>query len=356
MDLRVCFLALEYFGWGRFGGIGKATKDIAEGLAERGLDVYVVTPLSENHRENEEVNGVKILGYPLWKISPSRKVFKEIDADVYHSQDPSPSTVFALRSMPDRIHLVTFQNPKSINDWSKVNRYYRPRRLLYNNIIEPLIRKQIRRCNRLFCQANYTLRKAKEIYCLESEPLFLPNPISIPEREPCKSRDAMILFLGRLDGEKNPERFIELSANFPGLDFFLAGQTHSEKRKKHLGKLWKPENMHQVGFVEGVLKDGLLERSWVLVNTSVSECLPVSFLEALSNRCSILSNHDPDGLTSRFGFYTPIGDFENGLEFLLDGDRWRDLGNAGFRYVKENHEIGKVLDLHLEHYTELSKS
>jgi glycosyltransferase involved in cell wall biosynthesis len=123
-----------------------------------------------------------------------------------------------------------------------------------------------------------------------------------------------------------------------------------------LDKLWKPENMHQVGFVEGVLKDGLLERSWVLVNTSVSECLPVSFLEALSNRCSILSNHDPDGLTSRFGFYTPIGDFENGLEFLLDGDRWRDLGNAGFRYVKENHEIGKVLDLHLEHYTELSKS
>ena len=118
----------------------------------------------------------------------------------------------------------------------------------------------------------------------------------------------------------------------------------------------KPENLRRVGFVDGPMKDEILDRSWVLVNTSVSECLPVSFLEALSRGCSILSNHDPDRLTSRFGFHTPIGDFEEGLEYLLEDGKWRAKGVEGRRYTKENHEISKVVDLHLEQYEELLES
>ena len=45
----VCFISLEYFGWGKYGGIGKATRDIASGLAERGVDVSVVVPLGVGH-------------------------------------------------------------------------------------------------------------------------------------------------------------------------------------------------------------------------------------------------------------------------------------------------------------------
>ena len=354
MGLRVCFLALEYFGWGRYGGIGKATRGLAEGLVERGVEVSAVVPLGKNQRSYEEVNGVRIFGYPLWRMSARRRVLKKINADVYHSQDPNISTVSALRTLPERVQIVTFQNPKSTGDWSKVNMYYRPRRLWYNRLIEPIIRREIKKCDRFFCQAKYTLSKAKEIYNLETEPVFMPNPIKVPAQEPYKFERPLIMFLGRLDGEKNPERFIELATSFPGFEFVLAGLAHSEKRRIYLDKLLKPGNLRLAGFVDGPVKAKLLEKTWILVNTSVSECLPVSFLEALSYGCSLLSNHDPDGLTSSFGFYTPIGDFERGLEYLLEDDNWRGLGSKGRRYVKENHEMEKVIDLHLEHYMELS--
>jgi len=86
------------------------------------------------------------------------------------------------------------------------------------------------------------------------------------------------------------------------------------------------------------------------VNTSHAECLPVSFLEAAAHRCAVLSCHDPDGFTSRFGCRVDGGDYEAGLALLLDGDLWREKGEAGHRYVSEVHEEGRVIDLHMEAY------
>ncbi len=88
------------------------------------------------------------------------------------------------------------------------------------------------------------------------------------------------------------------------------------------------------------------------MNTSVSECLPVSFLEAAAHGCAILSPHDPDGFASRFGFHVRDS-YEEGLEWLLSGDNWRRRGETGWKYVSEHHEIGAVIDRHLEVYGEL---
>jgi glycosyltransferase involved in cell wall biosynthesis len=107
------------------------------------------------------------------------------------------------------------------------------------------------------------------------------------------------------------------------------------------------------GFVGGPGKLRALERSWVLVNTSVSECLPVSFLEAAAHGCAILSFVDPDGFASRFGIHVKGLDLESGLRWLLEEDRWRELGERGHAYVSEVHEKERVIDLHLKAYEAL---
>ncbi len=353
MDLKVCFIALEFFHWGKYGGIGKVTRDIAEGLVNRGAEVSVIIPKGKNQGTIEYINGVKVFGYPLWQISPRKRVFTNIDANIFHSQDPSFATVRALKSMPDRRHVITFQNPKSSVDWSRVIRYYHPRRILYNAIVEPKVRKEVTKCDRFFCQARFTQDKVKKLYNLQSDPFFLPNPVDIPNDEPIKSDNAVIFFLGRLDGEKNPERFIELAGKFPDIKFVLAGEAHAIRRRRKLSKIKKSDNLTLVGFVKGYSKRKLLEKSWILVNTSISECLPVSFLEALANGCAILSNHDPDKLTSRFGLHVQMNDFENGLDYLLKGDKWRRFGKKGREYVRRTHQKDKVIDLHLNHYRDL---
>jgi glycosyltransferase involved in cell wall biosynthesis len=108
-----------------------------------------------------------------------------------------------------------------------------------------------------------------------------------------------------------------------------------------------------VCFKTGPEKLEVLNKSWVLVNTSVSECLPVSFLEAAAHGCAILSFHDPDGFASHFGQHVRDGDLESGLRALLKGDSWREKGEAGRAYVSEVHEVSAVTDKHIEAYRAL---
>jgi hypothetical protein len=97
----------------------------------------------------------------------------------------------------------------------------------------------------------------------------------------------------------------------------------------------------------------LLNESWILVNTSLREGLPTSFLEAMGHRCALLSRVNPDDVASRFGFHVENDDFATGLANLLDGDTWRDKGKAGFHYVKDTYELGNVMQKHLQAYQEL---
>jgi glycosyltransferase involved in cell wall biosynthesis len=67
-------------------------------------------------------------------------------------------------------------------------------------------------------------------------------------------------------------------------------------------------------------------------------------LEALAHKCALLSSVNPDGLTERFGYWAKKDDFEEGLKWLLENDKWRKLGDEGYKYIRENHDIKKVID------------
>jgi glycosyltransferase involved in cell wall biosynthesis len=63
-------------------------------------------------------------------------------------------------------------------------------------------------------------------------------------------------------------------------------------------------NLKFLGHVDGLEKDRLLRTCWGLLNTSVHEAEPVSFLEAFSYGRCVISCHDPDNEVSNFGYYT----------------------------------------------------
>lgn len=112
--------------------------------------------------------------------------------------------------------------------------------------------------------------------------------------------------------------------------------------------------MRLTGFIDGLEKSRILDDSWILVNTSVSECLPISFLEAAAHGCSILSPHDPDGFASRFGVHSAHTELDTGLRWLLRDENWREKGKEGYRYVKEHHEEKKVIEQHISEYRKMS--
>jgi glycosyltransferase involved in cell wall biosynthesis len=48
-------------------------------------------------------------------------------------------------------------------------------------------------------------------------------------------------------------------------------------------------------------------------------------------------------LTKRFGYWAEKDEFAKGLQWLLENDRWRRLGEEGYSYVKENHNLDRVI-------------
>ena len=342
---------MEYFGWGKYGGIGKATKDIAEGLVKKGITVHAIVPRGHGQVETETVEGVKVHSFPLNGYQKIGGIIRKVDTDIYHSQDPNLGTLIGMSAMPGSKHVLTCQNPKTREDWKKVIEFYPFRRRVYNSLIEPFVSRRVKDLDAVYCQCNFIREKAAKCYDLRQTPEFLPNPVKILEYNK-KSETEKIFFLGRFDKEKNPEKFFKLAEKHSGIKFVAAGRAHKSAIDQRLRGTYNYPNLDLLGHVTGNEKEQLLESGWILVNTSVSECLPVSFLEAASAGCAILSPHDPDGFASNFG-YQVEEDYAKGLEWLLDGNRWRELGKAGHEYVKRTHEHKRVIDKHVQAYEKL---
>jgi len=365
--LRACIVSPEFFRWGVHGGFGFVAWTLGRKLVERGVDVCVVTPKRKGQRLREEVDGVKVIGYDACRGYPypvravasrlrSREAYRGADADIYHSQAVSFNTLAAETAAPDRLHLITFQDPYDVEEWRKIEEVeplYRMRPVQWARIrAERLIQAEAcRRADGLYTQAGFLAPRAQKLFKLKEPPEFLPNPVPIPKKPAEKSDEPTVCFLARWDPQKRVELFLNLAQKLPHVRFIAMGRGHDLSKDTALRRAYGGlPNLELTGFVSEEEKSRILGTSWALVNTSVREALPVSFLEALAHETPIISGENPDGLTERYGYHVSGSDYVSAIHRMLrDPDR-RRKGAEGRRHVKRVHDADTVADLHLRVY------
>jgi glycosyltransferase involved in cell wall biosynthesis len=360
--MKICFIVNEFFGWGKYGGFGSATRLIATGLAEKGVEVDVVTPIRPGQAPVERDGRLTIRGFRPWSMRDQINACRASDAEIYHSEDPSVGTLLCQHALPKRRHVVTCQDPRTWRDWwIEVSCYLAERR--YKSLLtwpyedNPLIWRAVQKADAVFSEAKHIVPKGQKKYGLKVAPQFLPNPVPLPEGPVVKADRPTVCFVGRFDKRKRPERFFELARSRPDVHFIAVGAANSARmdhrlRQRH-GAI---ANLELTGFLDRFSSPRfaeILARSWVLVNTAAREGLPVTFLEAASYRCAILSQVNPDDFASRFGYHAEAGDFEAGLDALLNGDRWQARGESAYDYVRTTHALEVVIEMHLEAYRAL---
>jgi glycosyltransferase involved in cell wall biosynthesis len=355
--MKVCLLCVEIFAWGKYGGFGRSTRVVGRELVKRGVEVTAVVPRRKGQRAEEMLDGIRVLSFPWYRPFAMTRLIRECDADIYHSQHPSLATYLAMRAMPDRRHIVTFRDPKEYHDWwlELTNPSLSKLQVLLNWFYEdgPFVRFAVRRLDGAFAAAPSVNEKLRRKYGYKQDLGLLATPVEL-NRNVVKADKPTVLFLGRLDRRKRPQLFFELARKFPQVTFLAAGRARDQAWEAELRERYgKIENLKLLGFVdqfESAKLYALLSQSWILVNTSVREGLPTSFLEALANKCALLSSVDPGGATSRFGRFVGDDDFAAGLAELLRNDAWRSKGEAGWDYVRETFEVNAVLDRHMGVY------
>jgi len=359
-DLKVCLLCTEIFAWGKFGGFGRATRLIGRELAKRGVETSAIVPRRTGQDKVEILDGIKVFGFDLSNPPEMLRIYKESDANLYHSQEPSFATLLAELIHPDKKHVVTFRDTRLMSDWitefrfPSLNKFQVLANWLYEDSF--LVRYAIRRADKRVAAAHLLTKRAQDKYGLPNLPSFLPTPVEIPEKV-VKDKCPTVCYIGRWDRRKRLELMFDLIRSNPDVNFIIAGGSRDNEYDQFLRAEFNLfSNVELPGFInqfESEKISEILDRSWIQVNTAAREGLPNSFIEGCARKCAILSSVDPDGFSSRFGKHVLSNKFHENLAELLTGDLWKELGEKGYDFVKQTFSLEAAIQEHIDLYQTL---
>jgi glycosyltransferase involved in cell wall biosynthesis len=358
--MKVCLISTEIFAWGKHGGFGRATRMIGGELVKRGVEVFAVVPQRPGQQPVEQLDGITVLGFRPHRPQHMLQLFKEVDADVYHSCEISLGTLLAQWAMPHRRHMITFRDPRDWTDWAY--EFFRPSlsraQVVGNYLFEssPILRRAVRNADALYTIAHWLIPKVERMYRPCQTPRFLPTPVPIPP-EPVKASRPTVCYVARLDRRKRPHLFFDMASRFPEVRFLAMGKSRDRAYEAWLRNSYGGlPNVEFLGMVDQFASDlhgSTLGQSWIMVNTATREAMPNSFLEAASYGCAIMSHVDPDGFASKFGYHAAKDDFAQGLAWLLHDHRWRDRGARARQHVTDVFAVDRAINLHLDAYRAL---
>ncbi len=374
--IKVALLIDEFFGGAGtpFGGYGAlARKYIAKYVPNDLISIDVILG-SGGHRfraRKYHVDDVVLYKMPR-KHWASRLFLKRKNYDIYLSIELTNDWVLKHEPNNSKKLILWIQDPRPKYEWDEIaTMTLMPEPNYYNQKIYDLVHNLYEQNRvRFISQAYFLNRKAIDLYRLKknTQITYMPNPIEIDEEFDLKSykKKNKIIFLGRLEDVKRGWIFCEIAKKLPEYDFFVLGKINTTK--KNTAAFWDQykniSNLHFAGHVDGEEKNQFLKDAKILINTSIHEGLPVSFLEALSYGCCLVSNRNPDELTEKFGIW--VGDvlgngfdkidlYVKAVKELMENDaKRRKLSIAGRKYVQQIHNIKKVIsDLRNVIYTEV---
>lgn len=377
----VGIVANEFFdsALGRMGGFGWAARTSAECLAgARQIDRRPVLLAGKGglgtHRPDRHESGI-----PLVKYDDDRKRYaRRLDraqVGLFLTVDYRPNYLPVLEagSLPT---IVWIRDPRTPADAERIATLELPSR------VEPPQGVDAIDCRSLGAHVTHAettggsvafaspapglaAPRMRSTYDVEPASLhFLPNPVSTVAAAARRAERPRVAFLGRLDPIKRPWVFVDLARRFPHVEFAMLGRAHFAGPGSWLPARLPP-NVAVLGHLDGESKRSVLGSAWMIVNTSIHESLPISFLEALHCGTPIVSCQDPEGVTSRFGRYVGHVDgsgldaldvFADAIESLLDDDDLRlRLGAEGREWARANHTAERFLEVFEELATSLEE-
>lgn len=361
-DRKVLVFCNEFFGaWdiSTKGGYGFLVRNLLPEALDIASDKFVVCvgKSKTNYIYEEKFitdEGIKLIKLPRIHYFAANIINKY---DIIISIEATVDYLFKLSSKLNKKILFWIQDPRPLSDWKEILSVNIAREYNYFN---KKTNKLVKYANDLgkihfVTQAKYLSNKAIELYNLPNNLKidFLPNPIPKSNIELNKLiKDDNIIFLGRLDSVKRGWIFCEIAKRMPKYNFYVLGASSNEielNKNSIIKDYANIENLHFMGHLDGQEKIEQLKRAKVLVNTSIHEALPISFLEAFSYGVVVVSNQNPDNLIYTYGKYvgSVLGDgmdnvdkFVEAINFIMEHDNDRKkLAIKAKEYVDNTHSF-----------------
>lgn len=363
--IKIGLLIDEFFGGGgtAFGGYGfLARRYIAKYIPDENIKIDVLLGKGKKKFSAEKFHEDETDLYRLPRNKfMARRWLKKQNYDIYLSIELTNDWVLRNEPDPHKKLILWIQDPRPKYEWDEINTVKLfPETCYYNQKIYDLVHEWYKNNRIKFISQGYFLNpKAHDLYQLDTNVniQYLPNPIEIDNSFDITSypKKNNIIFLGRIESVKRGWLFCEIAKIMPEYNFYVLGQSFREKDKNSaiMQKYHNIPNLHFAGHVDGIEKEQFLKDAKILVNTSIHEALPISFLEALSYGTLLVSNRNPEDLTSKFGIYVGdvLGDgfdkvhlYVNAIKKIMNDDNLRiKTAEKAIEYIRQTHNVERFV-------------
>lgn len=154
---------------------------------------------------------------------------------------------------------------------------------------------------------------------------------------------SMVLWIGRLTKVKRPELFLRLAEKFPNDRFLMVGSVDTidiDYARRIQTQAKDIKNLRYIEKTPFRETPAIFNQARVLVNTSVYEGFPVTFVQAMCDGVPILTlGLDPDSIVSSVaGFVaTDMQDLGTKYSLLRKQPIWQKYSFASLQYAKEHY-------------------
>lgn len=363
--IKVGLIINEFFGGAgtAFGGYGFLARNyIAKYIPDSDIKIDVLLGSGKHllFAKKYHVDNVDL--YKLPKSALAKRLWlKKQNYDIYLSIELISHKILQYETNLSKKLILWIQDPRPKYEWDEIETVKLfTETNYYNQKIYDLVHDWNEQGRVKFISQGYFLnQKAIDLYNLPADtPIqYLPNPIEIDKNFNVQTypKKDNIIFLGRIESVKRGWLFCEIAKNMPEYNFYVLGQTFREKSKNEsiMAKYQNIPNLYFAGHVDGEEKAKYLKDAKILVNTSIHEALPISFLEALSYGTCLVSNRNPENLTSKFGIWTgqingdgfdKINLYINAIKTLMTDDKLRSQYAAqGRAYIEKVHNVNNFV-------------
>ncbi len=362
--IKVALLIDEFFGGAdtAFGGYGFLARNyICKYIPDKNIHIDVLLERKAGLTTVlcEKVDNVNVYRLPEDETL-AKTWLQEQNYNLFFSIEMTYPSYEIMKLVDDKKLILWIQDPRPDEQWQEkrnsVSLLKDP--CVTDKKIPVLIKKLILENRIKFISQGYSLNpRAIQLYDLpEKYPIqYLPNPIDIDfnYKFDISKKKKQVIFLGRLEAQKRAWLVCEIAKLMPEYDFYIMGKffRDEEINKKVLEPYMNGDikNLHFTGHLEGKDKEKLIKESRLLINTSIWEGIPISWLEALQYGTLIVSCLDNENLPSKFGNYVGeiLGDgyeqvskFVPAIKELMENDlHYKQKSIAAIKYVREIHNV-----------------
>ncbi|WP_088284876.1 glycosyltransferase family 4 protein [Ideonella sp. A 288] len=320
---------------------------LARELARRGHAVSMVC-LDHGQPDGVVVDGVRVwrmhapgAGWPVLRflhpgLSSVWRAMRRADAEVYYQRSAGAMTAFVVafaRWHRRRSVFASAADPDFAPELPWI-RYGRDR---------ALYRWAVRQADAVVVQTARQHQACRAMFARQSSRI----PSCHPKEAATGRPSGDILWVGTVKPLKRPELLVELARRLPEFRFRLVGGGSAADVQALAADSGLP-NLQRTGFVPHADVGAQFDGASVLVNTSVAEGFPNTFLQAWSRGVPSLAFFDPEVQVDG----APVSEVAASLDDMVqrlrrlktDAAHWQRLSERSRRCAEQQHSVASAVD------------